>query len=94
MTNAVYCAADEHFDARRKNVFCIIGQNTFFLLYYNDECFSTENNALKAHVQTSALQIYTCSYQQFSSTAFLEIGTHRHSPSKAGGNHALVLTSK
>ena len=28
----IYCAADEHFGVRRKNVFCTIAQNAFFLL--------------------------------------------------------------
>ena len=55
-----------------------------------------ETNALKARVQTSAPHTaphsYTCSYQRFSSRTYLEIAAHRHSPSKTGGSHALVLT--
>ena len=35
-----YCAADEHFGAGRKKAFLAIAQNTIFLLYYSDECFS------------------------------------------------------
>ena len=51
-----------------------------------------ETKTPKACIQTWAQHSYTCSYQQFSSRAFLEIATHRHLPSKMDGSHALVLT--
>ena len=82
----IYCAADEHFGAGSK------AQNTFFLLYYSDNRFSAGDKHVESSCSNFRPQSYTCSYQRFSSRAYLEIATHRHSPSQMGGSHALVLT--
>ena len=79
------------------NVFIVLQTNTLvrgesmrFALVTN--VLVLEMNALKLRVQTSAPHSYACSYQRFSSRTSLEIATHRQSPSKMGGSHALVLT--
>ena len=68
------------------------GEIMHFALVTN--ILALETNALKVRVRASAPHSYTYSYQQFSSRTSLGIATHRHSPSKTGGSHALVLTCK
>ena len=50
-----------------------------------------ETNTLKTRIQTSTPHRYTCSSQWFLRRTSLKIATHRHSHSKTGGSHALVL---
>ena len=53
-----------------------------------------EMNTLKVLVQISVQHSYTCNYmyQRFSRRTSLENVTHRHSPSKTGNSHGLILT--
>ena len=76
----------------RKYEFCPTAQNTFFLLYYSDERFSGGDECVKTARSNFHPHSYTCNYQQFSSRVSLKIVTHRHSPSKTGGSHSLILT--
>ena len=58
---------------------CVLGDSAKpFFLYNSDDRFSAGDEAF---VQTSAPHSYTSSYQQFSSRAYLEFDTHRHSSS-------------
>ena len=59
--------------------------------YYIDKRISAGDEDVESGVQTSAQHSYTCSYQGFSTSVSLEIATHKHSPSKPGRGHLLVL---
>ena len=44
----IYCTADEHYGVGRKDAFCTIAQNAFFLLYYSDERFSAGDERVES----------------------------------------------
>ena len=87
----LYCRRKKE---RKKNAFCAIAQNTFFFLFYSDECYNAGDKRVESVHSNFHPHNYTCSYQQFSSRSSLAIATHRHSPSKTGGSQTLVLTQR
>ena len=92
MTNAFIMLQTNTLVGGRKMGFVLLRKMHSFSYTIVTIILVLETNTLKVCVQTSTPHSYTCSYQPFSSRAYLEIATHRHSPLKTDGSPALILT--
>ena len=93
MTNA-FIVLQTNTLAGRKNAFCAtcIAQNAFFLQYYCDERFSTGDERVESALKLPAHTTTRVGTSDFKQNFYQNCYTHRHSPSKTGLSHTLVLT--